>query len=220
MDFEIPEELKMVQRLARDFVNDQLKPLERDLIGRAADLSDAQVYLPDETEAKLIKMVQEMGLWGAAVPEELGGVGLDTLGSCLVEEELAQTVIPFDFGDVTPILFDCNAKQRESYFLPVLNRQIYAYLALMEPRKDTELPTMETRAEKINDYYVLNGKKVSFSKAGNDYFAVVFATTEKGTRDGVTCFLVDKDTPGFSVSGGEERAGWQTQVRQPIFLVL
>ena len=219
MDFELPEELKMVQSLVRDFVNDQLKPLERDILGRAADLSDAQMSLPEETEEKLVKMAQEVGLWGAEVPEELGGVGLDTLGNCLVEEELAQTVIPFNFGNITPILFDCDTKQRESYFLPVLNRQKYAYLALMEPGKEAELPTMETRAEKINDYYVLNGKKVSLSKAGNDYFAVVFATTEKGARDGVTCFLVDKDTPGFSVRGGEEKIGWQSQVREPMLLV-
>ncbi|MFC1916699.1 acyl-CoA dehydrogenase family protein [Chloroflexota bacterium] len=220
MDFEIPEELKMMQSLVRDFVNDQLKPLERDLMGRAADLNDAQMFLPEETEEKLVKMAQEMGLWGAGVPEELGGVGLGTLGSCLVEEELAQTVIPFNFGDVTPILFDCNAKQRETYFLPVLNRQKYAYLALMEPGKGAEFPGMETKAEKINDHYVLNGNKVSLSRAGKDYFAVVFASTaENGTKDGVTCFLVDKDTPGFSVRGDEERAGWQAQVRQPIFLV-
>ncbi len=220
MDFEKPEELKMVQSLTKDFVNDQLKPLERDLIGRAADLSDARIYLPEETEAKLVKMVQEMGLWGAGVPEELGGVGLDTLGSCLVEEELAQTVIPFNFGDVTPILFDCNTEQRESYFTPVLNRQKYAYLAIMEPGEGVELSSMEMRAEKAGDYYVLNGKKMSLSRAGNDYFAVVFAATaNNGTKGGVTCFLVDKDTPGFKVIGGEERVGWQAQVRQPVFLV-
>jgi len=219
MDFELPEELKMVQSLVRDFVNDQLKPLERDILGRAADLSDAQMSLPEETEKKLVKMAQEVGLWGAEVPEELGGVGLDILGSCLVEEELAQTVIPFNFGNITPILFDCNTKQREGYFLPVFNRQKYAYLALMEPGKKAELPIMETKAEKINGYYVLNGKKISLSKAGTDYFAIVFATTKKGTRDEVSCFLVDKNTPGFSVSGGEEREGWQAQVRQPIFLV-
>jgi len=90
----------------------------------------------------------------------------------------------------------------------------------MEPEKGADLSNIEMSAEKVNGYYVLNGKKVSLSKAGKDYFAVVFATTaEKGTREGVTCFLVDKDTPGFSVSGGEEKTGWQAQLRQPIFLV-
>ncbi len=220
MDFEIPEELKMVQSLVRNFVNDQLKPLERDILGRAADLSDARMLLPEETEEKLITMAKDMGLWGVGVPEELGGVGLSTLGNCLVEEELAQTVIPFNFGDVTPILFDCNAEQKEKYLLPVLHRQRRAYLALMEPEKGVRLSNIEMRAEKVKGHYVLNGKKVSFSKAGKDYFAIVFATTgDKGLRDGVTCFLVDKDSPGFSVSGGEEKTGWQSQTREAIFLV-
>ncbi|MAF85009.1 MAG: hypothetical protein CL875_00765 [Dehalococcoidales bacterium] len=219
MDFEIPQELKMVQSLVRDFVNDQLKPLERDLLGRAADLSDAQVSLPAETEEKLIKMAKEIGIWGAGVPEELGGAGLDTLGNCLVEEELAQTVIPFNFGDVTPILFDCNAEQKEKYFLPVLNRQKCAYLALMEPGKGAEVSNMEMKAEKVNGNYVLNGKKVSLSTTGEDYFAVVFAAIAgKGAGEGITCFLVDKDAPGFKVTGGEEKAGWQTQVREPLCL--
>ena len=210
----------MVQSLVRDFVNEQLKPLERDILGRAADLSDARMFLPVETEAGLIKMARDIGLWGASVPEELGGIGLDTLGNCLVEEELAQTVIPFNFGDVTPILFDCNAEQKKKYFLPVLERQKFAYLALMEPEKGTDLSSIEMRAGRVGDYYVLSGKKVSFSRTGEDYFAVVFATTtEKGATDGLTCFLVDKGTPGFRITGGEEKTGWQAQVREPIFLV-
>lgn len=220
MDFEIPEDLKMVQSLIRDFVNDQLKPLERDILGRAADLSDARMFLPEETEEKLVKMAMDMGLWGVGVPEELGGVGLSIFGNCLVEEELAQTVIPFNFGDVTPILFDCNAEQKGSYFLPVLHRQRHAYLALMETEKAARLSNIEMRAEKVNEHYVLNGKKVSFSRTGKDYFAVVFATTgDKGLRDGVTCFLVDKDTPGFTVSDSEEKTGWQSQTREPMSLV-
>ena len=94
--------------MVRDFVKEQLKPLERDILGRAGNLSDARASLPVETEEKLIKMTKDIGIWGAGIPEELGGAGLDTLGNCIVEEELAQTVIPFNFGDVTPILFDCN----------------------------------------------------------------------------------------------------------------
>jgi acyl-CoA dehydrogenase len=220
MDFDIPKELKMVQSLVRDFVNHQLKPLETDILGRTADLNDARTSLPAEIEEKLIGMVKNMGLWGISVPQELGGTGLSTLGNCLVEEELAQTVIPFNFGDVTPILFDCNDQQKERYFLPVLHRQRHVYLALMEPEKGGDLSTIETKAEKVNGYYVLNGRKVSLSKAGKDYFALVFATTaEKGTREGVTCFLVDKDTPGFSVTDAGEKIGRQAQKRQPIFLV-
>ncbi len=222
MDFEIPEELKMVQSMVREFVTDQLKPLERSILGRAADLSDATMYLPLEKEQELIELVKGLGLWGVSVPEELGGAGLDTLGNCLVEEELAQTIVPFSFGDVTPVLFDCSEEQKAKYFTPVFDRQRYAYLALLEPgREASDVDRLEFRAEKKDGGYVLNGKKVSLSRPGEDYFAVVFAVTEAAEtpRSGVTCFLVDKDSPGFSVSSDGEKTGWEAQVREPIFLV-
>jgi len=215
MDFELSEELKMIQSLTRDFVNERLKPLERDLLGRAADLSDGRAYLPADKEAELVKMVREMGLWGVGVPEELGGVGLDTLGVCLVEEELAQTVVPFRFGDVTPILFECNEEQREKFLLPALNYEKKPYLALMESDGSADPSGMKMKAKKEDGYYLLKGKKLSLSRAGGDYFAVVFASTDRG----ITCFLVDKDTPGFSVAGGDEKTGWLAQVKEPMTMV-
>ncbi len=136
VDFEIPEDLKMVQSLVRDFVHDQLRPLERDLLGRAAGLKDARAYLPPETDEKLMNMATDIGFWGLSVPEELGGMGLSTLGNCLAEEELAQTIVPFTFGDVTPILFECNAEQKERYFLPHFRRRRQAYIALLEPHEE------------------------------------------------------------------------------------
>jgi alkylation response protein AidB-like acyl-CoA dehydrogenase len=219
MDFEISEDLKMVQSLARDFVRDQLKPLERDLLGRTADLSDAHMSLPAETEARLVKLAKDMGLWGAGIPEELGGVGLNTLGNCLIEEELAQTVVPFNFGDVTPILFECNEEQRAKYFTPTFNREKLAYLAIMEPDREG-IPAMGMKAKKADSHYILNGKKLSLSKPGQDYFAVVFAVTgSNDTRSSVTCFLVDKGTPGFTVLGGEEKKGWQSGIKETLRLV-
>jgi alkylation response protein AidB-like acyl-CoA dehydrogenase len=220
MDFDISEDLKMVQSLARDFVRDQLKPLERDLLGRAADLSDARMSLPAETEARLVKTAKDMGLWGASIPEELGGVGLNTLGNCLIEEELAQTVVPFNLGDVTPILFECNEKQRAKYFTPAFNREKSVYLAIMEPDREADVPAMGIRAKKAEGHFILNGKKLSLSRPAQDYFAVVFAVTgDNGPRNAVTCFLVDKGTPGFTVIGGEEKKGWQSGIKETLRLV-
>ena len=218
MDFELSEELKMIQSLTRDFVNERLKPLERDILGRSADMTDARMSLPKETEEDLVKTVREMGLWGVGVPEELGGVGLSTMGVCLVEEELAQTVVPFSFGDVSPILFDCNVEQREKYLQPALNRQKLPYLALMEPDRGADISCMQMKAEKANGNYVLSGKKLSLSRAGEDYFAVVFANAVGGT-DGPTCFLIDRDTPGLTITGSDERTGWLSALREPLTLV-
>jgi alkylation response protein AidB-like acyl-CoA dehydrogenase len=217
VDFEIPEDLKMVQSLVRDFVRDQLRPLERDLLGRAAGLKDAKEYLPPETDEKLRDMATELGLWGLSVPEELGGTGLSILGNCLAEEELAQTIVPFSFGDVTPILFECNADQKERYFRPHFLRRRQAYLALLEPQDGMDLPAMQTKAIKANGDYVISGGKMSFSRAGEDYFAIVFAATPE-MSGGTTCFLVDRGTPGFTVTGGEEAAGWRTQVKPALSL--
>ena len=219
MDFELPEELKMVQSLARDFVASQLKPLERSILGRAADLSDATMYLPEEKERELMGMVKEMGLWGAGVPRELGGADLSTLGSCLVEEERAQTIVPFDFGDVTPILFECSEEQKQKYFLPLFHRQKYAYLALLEP--EASIDRLGLSAKKADHHYRLSGRKVSLSRAGRDYFAIVFGRVVGGgetSEEGATCFLVDKGTPGLTVTGGRKKRGWEAGTREPVYL--
>ncbi|MBI2859945.1 MAG: acyl-CoA dehydrogenase family protein [Chloroflexi bacterium] len=215
MDFELPEELKMVQGLARDFVNERLRPLERDLLGRAADLSDARAGLPPEVEADLAARAREVGLWAIGVPEELGGAGLGVLVDCLVEEELARTVAPFDFGNVSPILFECNGPQRQKYLLPVLERRRWACLALLEPGKK-DITDMECAAMKVQDHNVIDGRKISLGRghAGGDWFAVVFARAGEGP----TCFLVDGGTPGLSVSGDGEKTGWQAQARSPLLL--
>jgi acyl-CoA dehydrogenase len=214
MNFELSEELKMIQSLARDFVQGQLKPLERDILGKAADLSDARAYLSPEKEAALVKEVKDLGLWGIGVPEDLGGAGLNTLGVCLVEEEIANTVVPFKFGDVTPILFECNQEQQKKYLQPALNNEKQPILALMEDNNNN-LASMQTKAEKADGGYTLNGTKLSLSRAGNNYFAVAFAQTGKG----VSCFLVDKDTSGFTINVSNEHSGWLSRVREPLKIV-
>lgn len=221
MDFDIPEELKMIQSLVRDFVRDQLRPLERELLGRAAGLKDARAHLPLETEERLVNMAKGLGLWGLSVPEDLGGAGLCTLGNCLVEEELAQTAISFSFGDVTPILFDCNEEQRDKYLVPLLEGKKRAYMALMEPGRVSEPLALETRAVKSGGDWVLSGRKISFSRVAPDYFALVFAATGDvvtGAKEGVTAFMVDRDTPGFTVKGSKEGNGWRSQIRNPLLL--
>jgi acyl-CoA dehydrogenase len=161
-----------------------------------------------------------MGLWGLSIPDNLGGVGLGVLGTCLVEEELAKTVLPFNFGDVTPILYDCNEEQKNKYLLPLLERQKSAYLALIEPGKGADPAALEMKARTVEGNFVLNGRKLAFADKPAD-FAIVFAVTEpeKGLREGVTCFLVDSGTAGFTVKGSRDETGWRAQVKEPVTLI-
>jgi alkylation response protein AidB-like acyl-CoA dehydrogenase len=222
MEFEKPEELEMVQTAVRQFVTEQLKPLERTLLGRAADISDAVMYLPIEKERELIGMAREMGLWGIGVPEELGGAGLGTLGTCLVEEELAQTAVPFSLGDVPTVLFQCSEQQKNEYLRPALDREKLPLVALMEPGGRSGVEDIQTKAEKKDGYYELTGEKISLSRIGDRWFAIVFAVTDAGVpaRDGVSCFLVDQDAPGSRLIGGAEKTGWEARVRRPALLRL
>ena len=215
MDFELSEELMMIRSLAHDFVVNELRPLERDLLGRSASSNDARATLSAETESGLVKKAKDAGLWGAAVPEEFGGVGLGTLASCVIEEELAQTVVPFDFGDVSPVLFECDAEQRSRYLVPALNKERTALFALLEPaphgdvdqatqRKRPAAGLIAARAQKEGQDYVLNGVKTAVGKPGPNSFAVVFALVEDAQP---TCFLVDAGTSGFDIKANDsERA--------------
>jgi len=221
MDFNIPEDMKMLQTLARDFVNDQLVPLERELLGREADLEGVKRRLVPEKEVELARMAKELGLWALNVPEELGGAGLDVLGVCLVEEELSKTIIPFKFGDVTPILFDCSEEQKKDYLLPLVEGEKSACLALFEPEAGAGPTAVQMQARKTDSNYILNGNKVAFTNDNNVDFAIVFAVTtpQKGPREGITCFLVDSGTPGFTVGWDGIRSGWEAQVAQPLSLI-
>jgi len=220
MDFTIPEELKMLQNSVKQFVKDELMPLEREILGREGDQATGSVALRPEEEARLFKLVEEMGMWGVSVPEQFGGAGLPLLGICLVEEELARTIVPFNLGDVSPILYDANEAQRQRYLKPLLAKEKRACIAMLEGRVGDPV-AMETTARRDNGSYIINGRKLCMTHVTDPGdFAMVFAVTDraKGVRGGTTCFLVDKDTPGYTASGCGERTGSRAQVIEPIVL--
>ncbi len=220
MDFNLPEELKMVQSLARDFVKDQLIPLEKEVLGRESDLEGAKRNIPADIEIKLIETARQIGLWGLNIPEEMGGAGLGVLGACLVEEELSRTVLPFRLGDVSPVLFDCNEEQKKEYLLPLIQGNKSVFFALLEPGGGIDPASLEMKAIKADGEYILNGRKIVFSPLNTADFAVVFAVTnsEKGLRNGTTCFLVDCHSGGCSISPAPESSGWKAQVGLPLIL--
>jgi len=213
MDFEISEELKLIRETARDFVKRGLLPLERDL------LDSEHATLSKEIMGELNKKAKEVGFWGLRIPEEFGGLGTSILCLCLVEEELAKTIIPFNFGDVTPLLFHCNEEQKRKYLDPVIEGTKQYSLALLEP-ENPRPESLKTTASKENGYYVIEGQKLVMQAIDIGDFVITFAVTdpEKPPREGVTCFLVDRETPGLITTGGAEKIGRQFQLIEPIVL--
>lgn len=192
MDFEFGEEAIMIRDMVRRFVQKDARPLEMPLFNEGE-------LTPEQEEGLKSKIMDQMGLWGVTVPEDYGGEELDMISACLIEEELGQTFVPVDYGDVTPVLFACNQEQAETYLEPAVEGERRPMLALREP--GALIPeTWNTRAVHNGAGYVLNGLKSLGRKPRDGDFYVVFARSD----DGVTAFLVEPDTPGVYLKGTSE----------------
>jgi acyl-CoA dehydrogenase len=200
MDFELPEELRLLQDNLRKFVDKELIPLEREVVN--------DIKLQKELPKKLRPKVDELGLWQYDVPEELGGLGLGMMAKVIVWTEISRTTaLPsrslsiFGFP-VSPILYTLEGRAREEYLLPVIGGEKTSCFAQTEADAGSDPAAMRTNAVRDGDDYVINGVKRFITGADEADFAQVFAVTdpEKRARGGITGFLVDMNTPGLKVA--------------------
>ncbi len=205
MDFELPEELRMLKDTVRKFVDRELIPIEM----TSMDGPD----LKPEVRASLERKAKELGLWLLDVPEEYGGRGLGYLGMVVVWEELSRTIAlpprgPGVFGpDVRSVLFSLTPEQKEKYLFPVLRGDKNTAFAQTEPDAGADPGMIRTSAVRQGDHYVINGRKRFISHAAAADFLQVVAATDraKGSRGGLSMFLVDMDTPGVAVTRKTEK---------------
>jgi acyl-CoA dehydrogenase len=201
MDFELPSELLLLRDTIRRFVDTELIPIEM----HAMEGPDLKPDIRKRLEAK----TRELGLWLLEVPEELGGQNLSQLALTIINEELARTVAlpargPGIFGpEVRSILLALSDAQKERYLHPVLRGEKSTAFAQTEPDAGADPGGMRTTAVRNGDHYVINGYKRFIAHAkGADFLQLVAATDRsKGSRGGLTVFLVDMDTPGVSIAG-------------------
>ncbi len=205
----IPDELTELRSSLRRFIDREVKPIEE---AHRQEIQETGTFETLKEEAlKLRKRSAELGFYGLHMPEDVGGGGLSYLGQVLLHEEAArdglilpqiEAVLPVISGP-TPIYMDCSESQREKYLYPLMSADKTTCFALTEPGAGSDATRIQTRAVK-NDAgaWVINGRK-HFITAG-DYadFALVFAVTdsEKRAQGGITAFLVDADSPGYSVT--------------------
>ncbi len=206
MDFTLPEELRMLRDTVARFVREELLPLERDVIKREAErgLTDAPLIDPD-VEKELGRKAKEIGLYGIDVPEEYGGQNLGMLAKAVVIEELKTSIVPFVLPPDSPNLWmlreTCKGDQIKKYLLPYASGDKKSAIAISEPGAGSDPAGMKTRAEYKNGKWVINGQKIWISHARHADFIIVMAVTDpaKGSRGGMTAFLVDKGTKGLSI---------------------
>ena len=199
MDFEMPEELRLLKKTVHDFVDRELIPIEMTAM-------DGAVMRP-KLRAPLEDKAKKLGLWHLDVPQEYGGQGLNLLGMVVVWEEIARTIAmpprgPSVFGpDIRPVLFTLNPAQKEKYLFPVLRGEKKTAFAQSEPDAGSDPGAMRTTAVRNGDRYVVNGYKRWITGAADaDFFQLVAATDRsKGSRGGLSMFLVDADTPGIKI---------------------
>lgn len=204
MDFSLNDEQRMLQDLVTRFVRDELLPLEPAVLAREARGED-DALTPEELAA-LHARCKELGLWGLDVPEELGGANLDAVSLVIVNEALRRTAVPFTFPPDSPnlhmLLATVNAQQRAKYLEPYARGETVSAIAISEPGAGADPAAMITRAVRDGDDWVINGRKIWVSRIAKADFSIVMAVTDrdKGSRGGITAFLVDRDTPGLEVA--------------------
>jgi acyl-CoA dehydrogenase len=204
MDFEIPENLRMMQDTIARFVKQDLEPISQ------------KVEEEDQIPEDIVQQMRELGLFGLAIPEEYGGLGLGTLGECLVYEELTKTNAAFRSRIGTSngigsmgILFDGTEEQKQRYLPRIASGEWTSCFALSEPEAGSDAGNVKTTAERDGDYFVLNGLKHFITNGDIADIATVIALTDKDkrTRGGITAFVVEKGTPGFSVGAIDRKMG-------------
>jgi acyl-CoA dehydrogenase len=199
MDYELPEELRMLKETLRRFVDREIIPIERDAYEGH--------QLKPEVRVSLEKKAKDLGLWMFDVPEEYGGMGMNLLARCVVWEEMGRTIaIPTRGGhifgpSVSPILYFLNDEQKEKYLHPVLKGEKKCAFAQTEPDAGGDPGGMRSTAVRDGDHYVINGNKRFITGADKaDFFQLQAATDRsKGSRGGISTFLIDAGTPGLEL---------------------
>ncbi len=201
MNFALTEEQQLIVSTVREFCEKELYPHEE-------QVERAGVVSPDLAQQIKRKCI-DIGFYASNMPEEVGGGGLSHVDFCLVERELgrASMALSHFFGRPSNILMACTGEQREKYLLPAVSGEKMDALAMTEPDAGSDVRSMKCTAIKQGGDWVVNGSKHFISHADVADFVIVFIATgeeqtPRGIKKKITCFLVDRGTPGFEILPG------------------
>ena len=203
MDFRMDKEHLLLQQMYRAFAENEVDPV-------AADV-DATEEVPMENVKKLARY----GFFGIPFPKEYGGQGADYLAYSMAVEELSKKcattgVIVSAHTSLccAPIFENGNEEQKKKYLPDLLSGRKIGAFGLTEPGAGTDASGQKTTAVLDGDEYVLNGSKIFITNGGfADVFVVIAVTDKTKGYKGISAFIVEKGTPGFSVGGPEDKMG-------------
>ncbi len=203
MNFTLTKEQEMVRNVMREFAENEVKPI-------AAEIDETERF-PRENVEKMARY----NMLGIPFPEELGGAGGDELAYAIAVEELSRVcgttgVILSAHTSLGcwPIYKYGTEEQKQKYLVPLAKGEKLGAFALTEPNAGTDAAGQQTIAVEDGDNYFLNGSKIFITNGGQADVYIVFAMTDKskGTR-GISAFIVEKDTPGFTIGKIEDKMG-------------
>lgn len=202
MQYQLTEEQSMIR--------DNVRKLAQEVVSPRAGEIDATGEYPWD----IYRLFAEQDLLGLSIPEEYGGSGADLLSYCLCVEEVAKVcatsslIIAGQELGMFPLLLAGNEEQKKEWLPKIAKGEVMIAFGLTEQGAGSDVSSLKTRAVRQGDGYVLNGSKCFITNGGLADVYTVFATTapEKGAK-GISVFLVEKDTPGFSTGKKEEKMG-------------
>ena len=200
--FALSEEERLVRDTARQFAAEQLAPT-------AAERDEGERF-----DRSLFTRMGEIGLSGLPYPERYGGAGQSYFSWVLAMEEVAHAdmsmaiCLSVHILAQLPILNHGTEEQKDRYLPDMTAGERLGAFALTEPQAGSDASAIALRAERAGNAYRLNGTKVWISNAGEADVYVVFATVDRSAgREGITAFIVDRDTPGFRIGAHERKMG-------------
>ncbi|PTL34993.1 acyl-CoA dehydrogenase [Candidatus Methylomirabilis limnetica] len=203
MKFELTEEQRLFREMVRDFAAREVAPLSKQV--------DEEGIFPQKT----VKLMGELGLMGVAIPTEYGGAGADNVCYAIAMEEIARActstsvIMSVNNSLIADALYKFGTEaQKQRYLTPLASGTLLGCFALSEPGAGSDASAQQTLVARDGDVFVLNGTKNFITNALEADLALVFATVDRSLRaKGVCAFLVEKGTPGFTITRVEKKLG-------------
>jgi acyl-CoA dehydrogenase len=215
--FDITDEQRQFQNLARDFARDEMMPLA------------AQYDKSGEFPQDIFQKAWELGLVNTHIPQEQGGMGLHCLDGVIISEEFAyactgmSTAMEANLLAAMPVMIGGNKEQKDKYLGRLIDAPIQAAYGVSEPGAGSDVAAIQTRAEKKGDEWVINGSKTWITSGGRAqesggwYFVLAVTDADAKAGQRMTGFVVDADTPGIEVGAKLKNMGQKCSDTRPIY---